>query len=161
MTWASTILPLWGKKPLENRKKLKSIRIMNSVNFNSVGIFNDNVFIDNIAENSIGRTTFPTNTLGMDSYSCTYCREYKSHPNFQVQPECMNKKEYSQFYSKDPQNIIDILQCHGTDPHGSKTLCMQDNIRKMLRSTLYYEAFTMRPMNLGKQLNAKALHGES
>ena len=91
---------------------------MNSVDFNSVGIFNDNVFIDNIAENSIGRTTFPTNTLGMDSYSCTCCREYnKSHPNFQVQPECMNNKRIFPILFEGPTKYCNVLTyCNVMEP---------------------------------------------
>ena len=147
---------------LEIRKKPTSVRIMNSavsiVLVFSVIMFLLIIFQRIVLDELCFLWIFPRWTVIL---AHTSAGEYKSTQIFKFIPIVWIIKEYSQFVRRDPQNIIAIFQDHGTDPHGSITLWMHHGKCKMLRSTLYYEAFTMRQMNLGKQLNAKALHEES
>ena len=60
------------KRNSKNKKKLTSVRIMNSVSLNSTNIMNSaNIFNNNVAMNSVGSITppkFPKNVQKMNEY---------------------------------------------------------------------------------------------
>ena len=108
---------------LENRRKLTLLRIMNSFGLHTKILWTMSVlsmivlllikkFLKNWDEQcyrkySWGEQSFLHIVSGV-----------QLHPKFQVQPECVTSKQILPICLRGLQNIIDIFQGHGTNPHG-------------------------------------------